>query len=91
MFLTRTFNDCIKMKEESLTPKLTIPFFDKVCVAEFFQNRAENLLAVGLKSSVDIVQLIFDDSAVGEIAFEFLHKVCFLDMVYYCLLILELF
>jgi hypothetical protein len=62
------------MKEESLTPKLTIPLFDKVCVAEFFQNRSENLLAVGLKSSVDIVQLLFDDSA-GEIGFEFLHKV----------------
>ena len=76
-FLFRTSFNRTKMKEESLTPKLTIPFFDKVCVAEFFQNRGENLVAVGLKSSVDIVQLIFDESAVGEIAFEFLHKVLF--------------
>ena len=45
------------MKDESLTPKLTIPFFDKVCAVEFFQNRSENLLAVSkfILSSVHLI------------------------------------
>jgi hypothetical protein len=62
------------MKDESLTPKLTIPLFEKVYVTEVYQNRAENLIGIGLKSSVAVIQLIYDDSN-ATIGYELLHKV----------------
>ena len=46
----------------------------QVYVTEVYQNRLENLVAIGLRSSVAVIQLIYDDST-GAIGFELLHKV----------------
>ncbi len=62
------------MKDEALTPKLTIPLFEKIYVTEVYQNRAENLIGIGLKSSVAVIQLIYDDTN-ATIGYELLHKV----------------
>ena len=69
------------MKEESLTPKLTIPLYEKVYATEMYQNRAENLVALGLKTSVAVIQLNYDDTN-GTIGYELLHKVTFMFIDY---------
>jgi hypothetical protein len=43
-------------------------------VAEVYQNRSENLIGIGLRSSVAVIQLIYDESN-GTIGYELLHKV----------------
>ena len=69
------------MKEESLTPKLTIPLYEKVYATEVYQNRSENLVAIGLKTSVAVIQLNYDDTN-GTIGYELLHKVTFMFIDY---------
>ena len=52
----------IPTKSEPSTSKLTIPLHEKVYTTEVFQDRSQNLVAVGLRSSVVILELLFEDS-----------------------------
>lgn len=41
--------------------KCTVPLYDKVFVTEVLQDRSQNLIAAGLRSSVVIIELQFED------------------------------
>ena len=51
----------IPTKQDVSTNKLTIPLQEKVYTTEAFQDRSQNLVAVGLRSSVVIIELLFDE------------------------------
>ena len=53
----------IPTKNETNPPMLTIPLHEKVYVTEMYQDRSQNLLAIGLRSSVVILELLFEESA----------------------------
>ena len=52
----------IPTKGETSTAKLTIPLQEKVYTTEVYQDRSQNLIAVGLRSSVVIFELIFGEA-----------------------------
>lgn len=51
----------IPTKIESSPPALTVPLHEKVYTTEVYQDRSQNLVAVGLRSSVVILELLFED------------------------------
>ena len=51
----------IPSKMEALPSALTIPLHEKVYVTEMYQDRSQNLVAVGLRSSVVILELLFEE------------------------------
>ena len=53
----------IPTKTESSQPALTIPLHEKVYTTEMYQDRSQNLVAIGLKLSVVIVELAFEESS----------------------------
>jgi len=53
----------IPTKTESTQPALTIPLHEKVYTTEMYQDRSQNLVAIGLKLSVVIVELAFEESS----------------------------
>ena len=50
----------IPTKIESSPPILTVPLHEKVYTTEVYQDRSQNLVAVGLRSSVVILELLFE-------------------------------
>ena len=52
----------IPTKAETNSSLLTIPLHEKVFVTEMYQDRSQNLVAIGLRSSVVILELIFDEA-----------------------------
>ena len=52
----------IPTKVECNSSLLTIPLHEKVFVTEVYQDRSQNLVAIGLRSSVVILELLFDES-----------------------------
>ena len=51
----------IPTKTETNSSLLTIPLHEKVFVTEMYQDRSQNLVAIGLRSSVVILELLFDE------------------------------
>ena len=52
----------IPIRTEASPSLLTIPLHEKVFVTEMYQDRSQNLVAIGLRSSVVILELLFDES-----------------------------
>ena len=52
----------IPTRTEASSSLLTIPLHEKVFVTEMYQDRSQNLVAIGLRSSVVILELLFDES-----------------------------
>ena len=51
----------IPTKTETNSSLLTVPLHEKVFVTEMYQDRSQNLVAIGLRSSVVILELLFDE------------------------------
>ena len=52
----------IPTKSEPTSSMLTVPLHEKVYVTEMYQDRSQNLLAIGLRSSVVILELLFEEN-----------------------------
>ena len=53
----------IPTKTETSSSLLTVPLHEKVFVTEVYRDRSQNLVAIGLRSSVVILELLFDESS----------------------------
>ena len=50
-------------QEKAESCKLTIPLHDKIFVTEAYQDQGHNLIAVGLRSSLVVIQLVLDEES----------------------------